>query len=539
MARLDRLGPAKEVIQIGAVIGSEFSYELLRAVHPMAELDLQAALARLTEAELLYVSGIVPDATYQFKHALIRDAAYEALLKSRRRELHRQVAVAIDENFPTLKELHPEVLARHWTEAGETKPATAEWQRAGKTAEARNAFTEALESYRQASILLELLPSPERSLRELELAASIVQMLFFTAGYTAPQTIDASEHAIVLAQKSGSLKQLVDLMIPQAAAYAMSGNLQAGAAVTDRVLEVALREGTAANIGRAYGQQICARFAVGDLAGAEERFMAGLKFFEDPEFARLPVGPTTTFGFASWNAWTLGRADVAREREARLMALKNTTQYVRAWSAWYAAFLRLRLREYEQAEALAAQALELGEQLQFTLLLAMAPITLGVARSRLGRAAEGIELMRRGIAGLLEIGSRLTVGLATAELAAALGREGATVEALETVERALRANPEELVYQPEILRIRGELRLKQGQTELAEADFREAIALAQKMGAKAYELRATMSLARLLASKGRRDEARAILAGIYNWFTEGFDTADLKEAKALLDELSR
>jgi predicted ATPase len=126
MARLDRLGPAKEVIQIGAVIGSEFSYELLRAVHPMAELDLQAALAKFTEAELLYVSGIVPDATYQFKHALIRDAAYEALLKSRRRELHRQVAVAIDENFPALKELHPEVLARHWTEAGETEPASAE-----------------------------------------------------------------------------------------------------------------------------------------------------------------------------------------------------------------------------------------------------------------------------------------------------------------------------------------------------------------------------------------------------------------------------
>jgi len=161
-----------------------------------------------------------------------------------------------------------------------------------------------------------------------------------------------------------------------------------------------------------------------------------------------------------------------------------------------------------------------------------------VARSRLGRAAEGIGLIRRGIAGLLEIGTHLDIGLATAELAAALGREGATVEALETAERALRANPEQLVHQPEILRIRGELRLKQGQTELAEADFREAIALAQKMGAKAYELRASMSLGRLLASQGRREEAHSMLAEIYNWFTEGFDTADLKDAKGLLDELS-
>jgi len=513
MARLDRLGPAKEVIQVGAVIGSEFSYELLRAVHPMAEPDLQAALARLTEAELLYVSGIVPDATYQFKHALIRDAAYEALLKSRRRELHRQVAVAIDEKFPALKELHPEVLARHWTEAGETDPAAAEWQRAGKTAEASNAFSEALESYRQAAKLLELLPqSPERDLRELELATSIVQMLFITAGYTAPQTIDAIERAIVLAEKSGSLKQLVDLMIPRTQTYISSGNPQAGPAFADRVLELALREGTAANIGHAHGLQILARFCMGDLVGAEERFMAGLKFFEDPDLARLPMGPTTVFGFGSLNAWTLGRADVAREREARLMALGNTSQYVKAWSAFWAAVLRLRLREYEQAEALAAQALERAEQLQLTQLAAYAPITLGVARSRLGRVAEGIELTGRGIAGVLEIGAHLQVGLLTAEQAAALGREGATGEALETVERALRANPEELVDEPEILRIRGELRLKQDQTELAEADFRDALALAQKIGAKSWELRATMSLARLLASKGRREEAHDMLA---------------------------
>ena len=163
MARLDRLGPAKEVIQMGAVIGGEFSYDLLRAIHPMAELDLQAALRKLTDAELLYACGIAPEATYQFKHALIRDAAYEALLKSRRKELHRQVALTIDEKFPVLKEAHPEVLARHWTEAGEIEPAIVEWSRAGKAAEARSAFIEAQESYQQALVLLNVLPElPER-----------------------------------------------------------------------------------------------------------------------------------------------------------------------------------------------------------------------------------------------------------------------------------------------------------------------------------------------------------------------------------------
>ena len=134
MARLDRLGPAKEVIQIGAVIGSEFSYELLHAVHPLAEEDLQRALRSLADAELLYVRGIAPEATYLFKHALIRDAAYESLLKSRRKALHRSVARTIDTTFPALKETHPEVLAHHWTEAGETELAIAEWVRAGNAA---------------------------------------------------------------------------------------------------------------------------------------------------------------------------------------------------------------------------------------------------------------------------------------------------------------------------------------------------------------------------------------------------------------------
>jgi len=145
MARLDHLGPAKAVIQVGAVIGNEFSYELLHAVHPTTDEELQAALRTLTDAELLYVRGIAPDASYQFKHALIRDAAYEALLKSRHKELHRQLAVTIDEKFPALKEAHPEVLARHWTEAGETERAISEWERASDAALVLNSFREAEE----------------------------------------------------------------------------------------------------------------------------------------------------------------------------------------------------------------------------------------------------------------------------------------------------------------------------------------------------------------------------------------------------------
>jgi hypothetical protein len=195
IARLDRLGPAKEVIQIGAVIGSEFSYEVLRAIHPVVEEALQSSLRSLVNAQLLYVSGTASDATYRFKHALIRDAAYEALLKSRRKQLHRLVAGVIDEKFPAIRQANPEVLARHWTEAGETERAIVEWTRAGKTAQARSACKEALESYQHALDLLNLVAaSPERDGRELELRQAVVSMLIVTSGFSASETINAAEH---------------------------------------------------------------------------------------------------------------------------------------------------------------------------------------------------------------------------------------------------------------------------------------------------------------------------------------------------------
>jgi class 3 adenylate cyclase/tetratricopeptide (TPR) repeat protein len=540
MARLDRLGTAKEVIQVGAVIGSEFSYELLHAVHPIAEEELQRALRILSDAELLYVHGVAPETTYLFKHALIRDAAYEALLKSRRKDLHRRAARTIDEKFPAQGEAHPEVLARHWTEAGETEPAIAQWSRAGKTAEARNAFREALESYQQAVALLDLLPeSPERDLRELELRQSAFWMLQVTRGFSATETIDATGRVSALAEKSGNLKQLVTWVMARCTAATTSGDLPAAGMLADELLELAEREGGPTSLGIAHMLQIGARFWRGDLAGAERHFAAWLGYCQDPGLRQIPSLVVSGFGFASYNAWLLGRADVARERAAQMSAAgQGSNPFDAAWSGLYAAGLQVLLRQYEQAEALAARALELSEQHQFQMVAATSRRTLGQARVGLGRASEGIVLIRQGIAASLEIGMRLGISGDMASQAAAEEREGAIVNALETVEQALQVNPHELEYRPEALRIRGELRLKRGQTELAEAGFREATALAQEMGAKAWELRATMSLADMLAKHDRRDEARAMLAEIYGSFTEGFDTADLKDAKALLDGLS-
>jgi class 3 adenylate cyclase/tetratricopeptide (TPR) repeat protein len=538
MARLDRLGAAKEVIQVGAVVGGEFSYELLHAIYPIAEAELKRALRSLADAELLYVRGIAPEATYLFKHALIRDAAYEALLKSRRRDLHRLVARTINEKFSALKEAHPEVLAHHWTQAGETEPAIAEWSKAGKAAEARNAFREALESYRQAMALLTLLPeSSERDLRELELRQSVVRMLWVTRGYAAPETIDATERVAALAERSGNLAQLVKLMASRIMTAYISGDLSAASMLADQLLELAVREGSPTSLGLGHAYQVFTRYQRGDLAGAERHFIAGRKFFNDPGVRQTPGATVAAFGHASWNAWALGRAEVARERKTQMMAAANANNaHDMAWSGYLAASLWASMREYEQAETLAERAVELSEKNQFPLIAAFSRCVLGWARAQLGHANEGVALIRNGIAGLQEVGVRGAVYFTS--LAAAQAREGAIVDALETVEQALQANPDALLIRSGTLGVRGYLRLKQGQTELAETDFREAIALACRIGAKFSELRATMSLSRLLAKQGKRDEAHAMLAEIYNWFTEGFDTTDLKDAKTLLDKLN-
>jgi tetratricopeptide (TPR) repeat protein len=544
MARLDRLGPAKEVAQIGAVIGGEFSYELLRAVHPIAEENLQSALHSLADAELLYVRGIAPEATYLFKHALIRDAAYEALLKSRRKELHRLVARTIEEKFPGLKETQPEVLARHWSEAGEIEPAIAEWSRAGQRAEARNAFKEALESYQHALTIQVLLPqSPERDRDELKLRRSILSMFNVTKGYAAPETISAVESAIALAEKGRDLNQLVNLLTSRGNTLLVSGDLSGANVICDRALELAAGQGSSANLAYLHQQQTIIRFWRGDLTGAEEHFKTWLALFNDRDRKQPAQGPVlniavNALAFGSYNAWLLGRANVAREREAQMMAVANRGSLFEIANSGYLT-LALYLRQYERAEALAARAIQLAEKHQLPNPAARSRTVLGLARAHLGRASEGVALIQQSVAGLREIGTRMGITQTMARLAEAQCLAGSIAEALESIEIALQVLPEELAYRPETLRLRAELRLKQGHAKLAEADFREAIALAQKMSAKALELRATMSLARLLGKTGRRDEARTMLEEIYNWFTEGFDTADLKEAKTLLDDLSR
>ena len=540
-ARLDLLGPAKEVAQIAAVIGREFSFELLQAVGSMGETQLQSALNKLVDAELIYARGIAPEATYQFKHALIQDAAYEALLKSRRRELHHRVAQTIGERFAAVAEAQPEVLARHWTEAGQAEPAIAAWKKAGESAGARRAFKEAEEAYRQALAMLNRLPvSPERDGRELELQSALLLLLTATGGYTALEAAETGARVRVLAESSGNISQLVLQMTMTGAGAMSAGDLSAFNVLADQKLDFARRDGNPTSLGLAHMDQVVARHWRGDLAGAEEYFALGRSYFDAPSFRQIPAAAGQTFGIASYNAWMLGLADTARKRvrQTTAAARENDSPYDLAFGQSLTAWLHIYLKESEEAESLASQSVALSEHHGFAQFAPYTRIVLGYARAQLGRANEGVTLMRQGLSRLAEMGARIHITSCLSWLAEAQGLDDATAGALATIEDALQANPDEIVLRPEAFRVRGELKLKLGETQRAEADFREAIALAQKMSAKAWELRATSSLARLLRDTNRRDEARTVLAEIYNWFTEGFDTADLKDAKALLEELS-
>jgi tetratricopeptide (TPR) repeat protein len=412
--------------------------------------------------------------------------------------------------------------------------------RAGNAADTRNAFSEALKNYQQAVTLLNLFPkSDERDRRELELSQLELQMLFVTRGYSARETTDAIERAAVLAEKTGKLTHLVGSALNRILAPLNSGDLPVAGILADQALELAVREGSSGAIGMAHAFQTCTRYQRGDLAGVERHYTEWLRFVDDPLFRQIPGAAIWTFHAATYAAWIAGRPDAARQRIAQMTEFANKDNpHDLVLSSLCSAELMLLVRQYDQAETLAARALELAEKHQFSNEVVYSLCILGQARVHLWPSTDTIALLRQGIAGTLESGTLLTLSWATAALAEAQGRLGAIGEALETVEHALQTNTDQLVNRPFILSVRGELRLKADQPEMAEADFRESIALAQKIGAKAWELRATMSLADMLAKQGRRDEARSMLAAIYGWFTEGFDTADLKDAKALLDELN-
>ncbi len=541
-ARLDRLGAAKEVAQIGAVIGREFSYALLSALSSLPEMELQSSLAKLSDAELIYARGLPPEATYQFKHALIQDAAYGALLKTRRRELHAAVARAIEAKFPAIAEAQPQILARHWTDAGETKPAIAAWTKAAKAADARSAFKEAEDAYRQAYALLATLPeTPERDSREIDLLVPLVVVASSNHGWTSKEVNALSGRSSALAEKSGNLSQLVLQRFAATAAAWQAGDQARAKALADQLLDLATREGSDFSLRCAHEAQVWTAQHAADFAGVGRHYDSWLRICERSGYGPFPGETPATAGTAAQAAWHLGCSLVSDERMARAVAFgrqsSNPIDLVIALSA--KAQLLVMRRQPEATRETATEAVAIAAEHSLTGIADVPRFFLLWARAQLGGYRESVAFMRESIAAMLNNGARQAAADALLRLAHVHNIEGALADASIAVEQFLNDYPDYIILRPNALQLRGEVRLKLGQNDLAESDFRDSIELARKIGTKPPELRAAASLALLWQAQGKRDEAREFLAPIYAGFTDGFDTRDLIEAKAVLDGLSQ
>jgi predicted ATPase len=551
MARLDRLGAAKDVAQVGAVIGGEFSYDLLHAVHPIAEEDLQRALRKLADAELLYVRGIAPEATYQFKHALIRDAAYEALLKTRRRELHRCVANAISQQIPDEVEAQPEILAHHYTEAGLTAEAVLHWMLAGERMSQRSAHLEAIRHLTKGQELLATLSdTPERARQELALQMTLGTSLLATKGFGSSEVGKAYTRARELCRQLGESAQLFPVLAGLRFFYVAKGNLQAARQAGEQLLQLAQSSGDPALTLEGHYALAVPLHLLGEFALVLEHCERAIALYEPRQHRSHAFVYGLDAGVASRSLaacvlWELGYPERALKNSREALRLESEVAHPlsHANALTFAGLIYMWCGETEPALELAEALIALAREKGFSSFLSMGLVFRGWALTALGAGKEGIAQIRKGIADWRATGAR---GNGTGHLAVLLDsylKAGDTEEAMKVaaeacalIEELGERNNEARLYQ-----LKGELLRTRGTDTSLEAEhsFRTAIQVARSQRAKSLELRAAMGLARLLDQTGRCDEARAMLAEIYGWFTEGFDTADLKDAKALLDELSR
>ena len=539
-ARLDRLGPARRVAQIAAVLGREFDYDLLRSVTPGSDQYLQSALAMLIRADLIYGQGSPPKVTYQFRHALIRDAAYEGLLKSERRELHARVARTLNEQFAVQVAAHPELLARHWTEAGEVELAMADWIRAGQAALARCAFKEAENSYRQASASIDRLPPSEtRDRQELNVCSALVRVLQVTKGYTAPETMQLGARARELAEKLRDVAQLFRQGARTWASIFFTGDYAAAASVAQQIDSGSTNATDDSHPFFSHYAQVQAQFYAGNLARVEDHFtilspLLDTKSIAAASYLIIPIG------VASHTAWQQGRVDVARVRMYRAMDLakKSKDPYAMAMALHFKGNLDWCVDSPRRAEMVANRLLSLSERYGLSYASDLARVLLGAAKSELGQAAFGIELINQALAGFAKTGAKVAITYFLTLLGRAQAQAGDPEAALRTLQNALTANPQELIWRGYTLSCRGELLLQLRQLAPAEADFRNAIESSRSLGHKAWQLRAATRLARLLMQRGDHLTARATLTPIYSSFDDGFRMPDFREATSLLAKIA-
>ena len=549
MARLDRLGPSKEVAQIGACLGREFPHALLSAISPLDDAALQESLAQLIAAELIFSTGASSDTSYTFKHALIQDVAYESLLKSRRQQLHAKLAEVLLE-MPRVAETMPELLAHHYTKAEMPQQAVQFWFAAGRVATGRSANVEAISHLEQGLALLVGLPeSPERDRQELALQVAAGSAFIMAKGYAAEETATAYERAQALCRQFDNAPELLQVHYGLFAYRWVKGELVEARDAAEDFLHVAQTQ-------KDRGAEVVAERTVGAVLAASAEFGLARQHLERTlalyerethsslafEYAQDPAIAATAY--LSTTLWMLGFPEQARDkigatdRYARELAHSWTlVNLLTCGTAW----LHMFLRNPPAAGACAAEALSIATEQEFPYWAAYARIISGWATAYQNEPRAGVAVIKEGIRQFRATGSGLFLPMFFWALADAHRLAGETEDGLAAIGDGVEAGQGsgELWWHAELHCLRGVILMQCGQESFEEAEtaFRVAIEIAQSQEAKAWELRAATSLARLWQSQGRSAEARDLLAPVYGWFTEGFDSADLTDARTLLDAL--
>jgi predicted ATPase len=563
-ARIDRLTPEeKMLLQHLSVIGREFPLSLVRQVVPQSEEELYRLLASLQSKEFLYEQPAFPEVECIFKHALTQEVAYNSLLLGQRKVLHERTAQALEALFHNRLEDHYGDLAHHYSRSGNTPKAVEYLQLAGQQAVQRSAYAEAISHLTAAVELLQTLPdTPARTQQELVLRLTLGTALIATKGYGVPEVEQAFARALELCHQLGETPQLVPTLLGLSLSYMVRAGHTRARELGEQCLSLAQREQDPALLTDSHallGEILC---FLGEFAPARAHLEQGIAL-HDPRKPRRAYGIDFGVFCRSWMAWTLwllGYADQAlQESHAALtLAQEQSHPFSVALALWCAAVLHQFRWEAHAAQEQAEAAIALSTEQGFPSWLANGTVLRGWALTAQGQGEEGIAQLRQGLAAHQATGEEVVRSHFLALLADAYGkveqpRGGLTVltEALAMADRT-----EERFYEAELYRLQGELTLAQSSVQRlessvtnpqplipnpqaeAEACFLKAIEIAQRQQAKSLELRAATSLARLWQQQGKDAEARELLAPVYNWFTEGFDTKDLQEAKALLEELS-
>ena len=550
MARLDQMRTAKEVAQIGAVLGREFTYELIQAISSQNDASLQASLIQLVDAELLYQRGRPPRARYLFKHALIQDAAYASLLRSQRQQYHQRIANILEAQFPETIESQPELVAHHYTESGLSDQAMDYWRKAGQQAVEHSAYEEATRHLTKA---LELIPtlaeSPERNKRELDILLTMREALDATKGHAPSEMEAVLTRARDLCQQVEESPQLFGVMRALASFHFIRAEVQTALELSDQCLILAQHLQDPIYLYHAHRERGLRLWFHGELIRAKKNYEQAIALHDRYRYdahimTRMQPGALCrSRTYIALVLWFLGYPDQAlvRMREALALAEELSHSLTLGNTLTWAAMFHLYRRETQEAQNYAEAAIELATEHGFPQWVAEAKVPRGWSLMMQGQEDTGIAQIYEGQAGYQATGSQVLVPHYLGLLAEAYGKQKNTDKGLALLEEALGMADKTEVRKdkPELHRLKGELLLQQSLDNHLEAEacFQQALDISRDQQAKPWELRAAASLARLWQSQNKRQEAYDLLLPVYAWFTEGFDTADLIDAKALLNEL--